>query len=739
MEKRLFIVANRLPVTIEQADNYYRFRQSSGGLVSAIKDYLAHGGSAHYSSVYWAGVPGCTQAIWDKVTDVPADFHYLPVFMPEDLYEGYYSGFSNSVLWPLFHYFPSFADYSPENFDAYNKANEVFAASLAAQLRKDDVVWIHDYHLMPLAAKLRELVPGVAIGFFLHIPFPSYELFRVIPKHWQHSILTGMLGADLVGFQTVEYAGHFLSCLEAAMKLEHEGQTLQWNNRQVKVDAFPISIDFERFHNAGTEPEVEQLKAQYLELKGERKLIFSVDRLDYTKGISHRLRGYERFLEQHPEYAGKVVFVLSLVPSRDAISKYAERKRMIDEYIGNLNSRLGSITWQPVIYQYNHLSFEELVALYASCDLALITPLRDGMNLVAKEFVASRQDKKGVLVLSEMAGAAKELTEALLINPNDATEIAAMLKRGLEMNEQEQQERMASMQTRIARYDVVAWATDFFEQLQAARASQIEFEIKFVDKVSKVELISQYSSAAKRLLLLDYDGTLVSFANHPTLAVPTPELLQVLDQLARQPQNEIFIISGRDSQTLERWLGHLPIGLIAEHGAKIRHKEGFWEPAAPNMNADWKQRVEKLMNHYVAKCPHSFIEHKEFSLAWHYRAATLQDGTVRAKEAYEDLRNLTAQQPLQVLQGNKVIEVRYRGINKGAAVKQILNGSLYDFVLCVGDDKTDEDMFRKLARTPEAFTIKVGGEASFAKYNLHNTAAVLSLLQNLSQVNLLTV
>jgi len=734
MQKRLFIVSNRLPLSVEKQDGSYVCRQSSGGLISAVSAYLGKSGKDAFTDKVWVGVPDCSAEAWESVQadGCNMDFKYLPVFMKEDLYEHYYKGFANSMIWPLFHYFPSFADYSLSYHEAFMKANELFADMLAKQLKKDDVVWIHDYHLLPLAGMLRKRVPSITIGFFLHIPFPSYELFRVIPKQWQRELLAGMLGADLVGFHTVDYATHFLDCVERILKVEHDGQYVWWENRQVKASAFPISIDYALFNNAYDMPDVAAARDKYLELKGDKKLIFSVDRLDYTKGVFNRLKGYRLFLKQNPEYIGKVVFALNVVPSRDSISKYAERKKMIDEYIGNFNSRLGSISWQPVLYQYNHMSFEELTALYTACDMALITPLRDGMNLVSKEFVASRKDKQGVLVLSEMAGASKELSEALLINPNDTREIAEMIKTGLEMGSEEQEERLTAMQQRISRYDVNAWAADFFEELNEVKGMQLEFEIKFVDNLTKVELLNTYASAEQRLILLDYDGTLVPFSRLPQQAVPGDQLLDILGQLCETPQNEIYIVSGRDSQTLENWLGKLPIGLIAEHGAKMRHRGGEWTKEVGNELNDWMQNVEKVMNSYVAKCPHSFIERKEFSLAWHYRNADLVQAAIWAKELLSELSDKTEQLPLSVLNGNKVIEVRPKGINKGTAISKVLDAKHYDFVLCLGDDKTDEDMFKRLARLQHAFTIKVGNEASFAKYNLHSPYLVQSLLQTVA-------
>ncbi|HWB91910.1 MAG TPA: trehalose-6-phosphate synthase, partial [Puia sp.] len=354
LKKRLFIVSNRLPITIEQKDNGFTSRPSSGGLVSAITGYLQKGGQETFSETFWAGVPGCTEKTWAIAMNSlsGSQYGYLPIFLNWKKYELYYNGFSNSVLWPLFHYFPSFVDYNSSYYEAWLEVNGVFAEKLGAQLRKDDVVWIHDYHLLPLAGLLRKRIPTLTIGFFLHIPFPSYELFRLIPKGWQRSILSGMLGADLIGFHTIDYASHFLSSVEEVLQIEHDGQLIWWENRQVKADAFPIGIDFEKYNHACDDPKVKEVRKQYLELKGTRKLIFSVDRLDYTKGVANRLKSYQHFITSFPEYKGNVIFVLVIVPSRDVIIKYAERKKIIDEAVGNINSSLGSVVWQPIIYKY---------------------------------------------------------------------------------------------------------------------------------------------------------------------------------------------------------------------------------------------------------------------------------------------------------------------------------------------------------------------------------------------------
>lgn len=736
--KRLFIVSNRLPLTIEHKDGKYHTRQSSGGLVSAVSAYLGRDQDTKFDQNIWIGAPGCNQSIWDHASKdfEKTEYSYLPVFANDNSFDLYYNGFSNSIIWPLFHYFPSLADYEPSYFEAYIEVNKLFADVLTKQLKKEDTVWIHDYHLLPLAGMIRKLVPGITIGFFLHIPFPSYELFRVIPKQWQQEILIGLLGADLIGFHTIDYVSHFMICAETILRTDIDGQYILWENRQIKADAFPISIDFDSFHHAGNDPQVIELRNEYATWKQDLQLLFSADRLDYTKGILNRLQSYKQFLVDNSEYIGKVTFILVVVPSRDSIEQYAERKKIIDEYIGNINSSLGTISWKPINYQYRHLSFQELISLYTICDLALITPIRDGMNLVAKEFVASRSDKKGVLILSEMTGAARELREALLINPNDIKEIAEKIKYGLSMPLEEQENRMTAMQEQIKKYDVSAWGQDYFKELDTVKKIQLEFEVKFLDNLSRINLMNGYSSAQKRLFLLDYDGSLVPFARKPSEATPGADLLDTLKQLCASPKNEVYIVSGRDAKILETWFGRLNIGLIAEHGAKVKLINGKWDIERLTDNTDWITGAESIMKKYSAKTPNSFIEKKEFSIAWHFRSAEIIQGGLRSKELYDELTHFATNNGLNVLYGNKVVEIRVKGINKGTAIERIIRKEDYDFILAVGDDETDEDMFKILARLPQSFTIKVGSDASFAKYNLHTSYMVNSLLQTMSHYSI---
>jgi trehalose 6-phosphate synthase/phosphatase len=737
-DKRLFIVSNRLPVNVTGEEDAVQIQPSSGGLITAINSYLQNGHN-EFSETFWIGVPGCNKTSWNKaIRQLPdSTYTYIPVFLYKEQYEKYYNGFSNSVLWPLFHYFPSYAEYKPEYYDHYQKANEVFCEVMVRQLRPGDTVWIHDYHLLPLAHLLREAIPELTIGFFLHIPFPSFEIFRLLPTSWQQQLLKGMLGADLIGFHTIDYASHFLQSIQMALGVDNERNILRYNNRLIKVDVFPISIDYKHFNNAYDDKKVVSMRESLLEKIKGQQIIFSVDRLDYTKGVHNRLRAFELFLKQNPEYRNKVVFVMVIVPSRDTIPKYAERKRIIDEMISQINSRVGSIHWQPVIYRYSSLPFEEMVALYTSCNLALITPLRDGMNLVAKEFAASRKDKKGVLVLSEMAGAARELTEALTINPNDVLEIAHKIKEALEMDEQEQAMRMETMQTRIKNYDVQIWADDFMNELKNIKHKQDSFQVKFIDHLSKRDLYDAYRHAKKRLLLLDYDGTLVPFATNPDMAFPDRSLLHLIEDLSTKEGNDVFVISGRNSGWLDRYFGTMPVNLISEHGARFKWKNKNWVTQVQTQS-EWKQQVHHIMEMYVRRCANSFVEEKDFSIVWHYRNANAEQGKLRALELMSELSEYTHHRQLEVLTGNKIIEVRNSGTDKGTAIKKILDRSEYDFIFAVGDDRTDEDMFKQLAQKKNSFTIKVGSEASYAHYNLHTPQMVVSLLEGMNHLSVMS-
>lgn len=726
---RLIIVSNRLPFTFDKTGDDIVVRQSSGGLVSAIKSYLdQEPDHPQFTEQIWVGTLDGTEEEWKSANENGVfnyDYGIEPIFTDKKTYDNYYNGFANSTLWPLFHYFPSLVEFKKDFFDAYVKINKCFAEKLLAIYQPGDVFWVHDYQLMILPRMLRKKIPGASVGFFLHIPFPSYEIFRMLPTAWKRRLLRGILGADLVGFHTYDYMQHFMQSVKMVLKVESQFNTILYEGRMVKTDLFPIGIDYQKFRNAILDDAVALISTKLEDRFSGMKIIFSVDRLDYTKGVNYRLDAFRQFLEEHPEWKEKVIFIMNVIPSRDFIQTYLDRKRQMEEKVSMINGLFSTLNWQPVIYRYNHLSFNELCALYQVADIALITPLRDGMNLVAKEYIASCIDK-GVLILSELTGAASELNEALLVNPTDTDEVVSALTTALTMPLAEQRSRLSYMQRRIADYDVHKWINEFFEQLTNIKREQEKQKVKVLDEHTINKMLDEFARASRRSILLDYDGTLVPFQKLPSLAVPGTDLLKLLNSLASDEANEITIISGRDNDILEKWFGHLPVTLVAEHGAFIRYKNENWQQQVSQSN-EWKEEVRPLLKLFVTRCAGSFIEEKKNTLAWHYRNTDPDLGFVRSRELRNSLLQLTTNTALQVIDGNRVIEIRLIGIDKGATSLKLFNHFTPDFSMCLGDDATDEDMFRIMRE--KGYTIKIGGGTTAAQYTLWSQPEVLRLLQ----------
>jgi len=636
---------------------------------------------------------------------------------------------ANGTLWPLMHYFPGYMLHSPDDWRHYVDVNRAFADAVLAEVQPDDHVWVHDYQLMLVPGQLRSARTDAAIGFFLHVPFPSHELFRLLPAAWRRELLAGMLGADLVGFHTHDYTQHFLHCVFRVLGSEHQLGQIAVGGEVKRADTFPIGIDVDLFaSSAKSEAVVARAREIELGLRGA-KLVFSVDRLDYTKGILNRLRGFEEFLVRYPEWRDKVVFALTVVPSRTQVRQYGRMKRELDERVGSINGRFGSTDWVPILYQYRPLDFVTLVALYSLAPIALITPLRDGMNLVAKEYLASKTDSTGVLILSEMAGAARELGEALIVNPNHASEIADALHDALVMGTDEQIRRNRAMRERLQAYDARRWADHFLSTLGKVKAAQGQLATRQLNDRLEAEIAESYGAAAHPLVFLDYDGTLVPFASQPHLAAPDEEILRLLAGLVEGARERVFIVSGRDRATLDEWFGSAGVSVIAEHGAWIRRRGDDWRLLKP-LARHWKERIAPILKTYVTQVAGSLVEEKEFSLAWHYRRCDPDLGAQRAKELIDELTHYTANLDVQVLEGKKVVEVRNSGVNKGAAAALVALETPADFILAIGDDQTDEDLFRALPS--DAVSIRVGAPFSHARYRLNDHGDVRRLIRRLS-------
>ena len=733
---RLVIVSNRLPFTVSFPEGAPQFKASAGGLTTGLWSYLDRKAldGTETPDYLWMGWPGASVPPEHEAAVMSYAGHQFkssPVYLPEESMDRFYLGFCNKTIWPLFHYFPMLTHYEEDNWQEYRNVNRAFGEAVVAALRPDDVLWIHDYHLMLLPKLVREKFPDMPIGFFLHIPFPSFEIFRMLPRPWREEIIEGLLGSSLIGFHTHDYVRDFFTSVLRTCGYEHQLGSLALRDRVVKVDTFPMGVEFDRFAAAAvtreTELSVEELRQKCI----GQKVIFSVDRLDYTKGLINRLRGYETFLKLNPQWHGKVVFIISVAPSRIGVDSYQAMKSELEQTVGRIVGDYGNVHWTPLVYQFRNLTFEEIVPLYRLCDVALITPLRDGMNLVAKEFIASRPDQTGVLILSEMAGAAKEMGEAIIINPFHREDFAKALEQALTMPVEEQIKRNKLLQDRLQRYNVVRWADDFVQALVSTQKTEAARQARLLTGKASISMLQQYRDAKRRTLLLDYDGTLVPFSSEPKLAQPDAELIELLGALGSDPVNHVTIISGRPRRTLEEWVGHLPISLIAEHGVWLRNQGGDWR-MLKTMTTGWKERVRPILQLYVDRLPGALLEEKEFSLAWHYRRADPEQAPLRAKELLDDLAGYTRNIDVQVFEGNKVIEIRNSGVNKGTAGLEWLKQFQPDFVLGIGDDWTDEDLFRALP--PTAFSVRVGLANTSARYYLSGPATVRKMLRELSEI-----
>lgn len=470
---KLIIVSFRLPYRFASVNSKLKTFPGVGGLVTALTSCFTNTEKAleGHKSLHWVGISDLSRKTFEKTcadkTVVRDSIVMHPIFLPALQKDKFYNGFCNATIWPLFLYFPSFVIYEQELFFEYEKVNEIVYGEILNIYEPGDTIWVHDYHWMLLPLKLRVALPTAKIGFFLHIPFPSFEVYRLLPKMWRKQVLNGLLGADVVGFQTEESSRYFCEAIENVLpEIPRENMNFFLNECPVKVGAFPISIDYERIDTTAKTPEVRKEIRRIHKRFDKSKLLLSVDRLDYTKAIFSRLESYALFLQQNPEFRERITYILLMVPSRESIFKYKENKKEIEALISRINGIHGTLNWTPIIYQYRSIDFKKLIGLYGACDIALIVPVRDGMNLVAKEYIASRSSTDGVLILSETAGAASELPQALLVSPNDRQEISDAILEALLMPNSEQKARMHKMQSHIQKYDVMAWATNFLNAIR---------------------------------------------------------------------------------------------------------------------------------------------------------------------------------------------------------------------------------------------------------------------------------
>jgi trehalose 6-phosphate synthase/phosphatase len=720
---RLLIVSNRLPVAVRAVDGAVTVERSSGGLATGMS------GPHEQMGGFWIGWPGQLDVLLpedrDSVERQLAEQRLVPVSLTPDEVARYYENYSNAVLWPLFHYFAARLPFEVCDFDVYERVNERFAEAVVEQYQADDLIWVHDYHLMLVPQMVRDRIPDARIGFFLHIPFPSSEVFRLLPQ--RERLVEGLLGADLVGFHTAAYLRHFASSVLRLTSAPIDVDRIRWRHGEVRLGVFPMGIDGRRFSNRAQSPEVLEL-VQSHRLEGAQLLV-GVDRLDYTKGIPRRLLAFDKMLRRHPELCGKVRLVQVAVPSREHVDAYREFRDEVDALVGRIHGEFATASWSPIHYLYRGQCENEIVALYRAADAVLVTALRDGMNLVAKEFVASRPDGDGVLVLSEFAGAASELSEAVRVNPYDIDQTAEAFHRALTMPEEERRTRMAVLRERVMGHDVHGWSRSFVAQL--GRACATGSSTRPSQPAAIQAAIIRARKASHLVLLLDYDGTLVSFAPTPDLASPDGEILSLVRQLVARPGCAVHIVSGRKRETLERWFGALPVALHAEHGFWWRLPGGSWTSVEVHDHR-WREPAKTILRDFADRTPGALVEEKTAGYAWHYRAADPEHGAAQARELSCHLSALLSNSPVEILQGDKVVEIRPHGVDKGHAARQALTLCPADtVVLAMGDDRTDEDLFAAL---PEgSISVHVGPSESRAELRVADVTSARAMLAKIAR------
>jgi trehalose 6-phosphate synthase/phosphatase len=721
MANTLINVSNRLPVAVKNGE----LTKSSGGLVAALEG-LPKG---HYEQK-WIGWPGAEitdqkeqKQIGRKLAD---EYGCIPVFLGKEEAAGFYEGFSNSSIWPLLHYLPNYLRYEPEWWDDYRKVNQTFADKVLEIAKDGDLVWVHDYQLMLLPALLRAEAPNLRIGFFLHTPFPAPQVFRFHPRC--RELVAGMLGANRIGFHAFNYLRHFSGAVRRLLRIETELTQVSRDGYTTALGVYPIGINASKFDETMDSEEFRQRRDEFRRAHEGKRLVISVERMDYTKGILHRLEAIDDFLAKW-EQIDNIRFVFVSVPSREGIEEYQHLLEEVESRIGQLNGKYATLLNSPIHFIHGSIPFVDLCALYALADVALVTPLIDGMNLVAKEFIACQRENAGLLILSEFAGAAEELFNALFVNPYDSDGVAATLVAALGTPVEQRRSGIQAMRERVIRYDARHWARSFSDDL-AADSTDSRMEKAQIKEASD-QIRRAIESGEKIALFLDYDGTLREIEVEPSAATPNLAIETLLRRLEQKPNLDITILSGRSETDLAAFFGSFSFRLIAEHGASWRQPgKKSWERPDHNLKYAWKDKLLPILRVYEQATPGSMVEEKASAIVWHYRKADEEFGEWKASRLTQELSALGANQPIKVRHGKKMVEVNAAEINKGAAVAQVLEQSPnYGIAICAGDDLTDEGMFE--LTLPRLLTIKVGPGLTQARFRIADPAAFRQFLGDL--------
>lgn len=726
---KCFYVSNRLPFQLqENSHGEPEIVRSAGGLVTALL------GVKNQSPTFWVGTTTDT-----RIVNIPKNFYkdnfpfedIISVLLSKDLHNSYYNDFCNDVIWPLFHYESQRVKYSDDAWKSYDKVNRLMAEEISKNLSDNDTVWIHDFHFFLLAKYLRLYNKNIRIGFFLHIPFPSSEIFRQLPV--RNEILEGLLNCDLIGFHDYSYLRHFTTSLWNLLSVESDLLHVHYKGRKIKLGVFPVSIDTPRIasfaqSNAILE-RVNEFKKTY-----PNKVILGVDRLDYSKGVELKLKAFKEFLEKYPQWATQVSFVQVGVPTRIDVEEYAQLKSEIDQLVGEINGKYGTLEHVPVRYIYQSVSEEDLHALYRMSDVLFVGSKRDGMNLVALEYMASQDSKNpGSVVLSEFTGASSVLSAAIRINPWNAHSTADALHEALQLSHKERVQRYKDAIHFLEGYTSQDWASSFMANLSEVRVSARNAPALFLEDEVSTLATKEFIQKVKEknvVLFLDFDGTLTPIEDHPEQVTLSPEVKELLLKLSQKPNLDLVIVSGRNKKYLTEQFKDLDIYLVSEHGANYyNHKVKRWRTLIHSNVISWIEPAKMIMNDYTKRVPLSFIEKKEASLVWHYRMSPAQFANYQARKLADELDSGLSHLPAKIYLGKKNVEVKALEANKGDFVSWFLEThSDKEFVaVAVGDDVTDEDMFNTLKK--KGLTIKVGPEDTQAQYRILEQSQITEVLK----------
>ncbi|KAL4733394.1 glycosyltransferase family 20-domain-containing protein [Aspergillus similis] len=657
-------------------------------------------------------------------SDVPED----TIFLGD---QSRWRRYAEKELYALLHYKqngPTDGRFERDSWADYVRMNQLFAERIIQEYKEGDIVWIHDYHLFLLPSILRQHVPNIYIGFYLHSPFPSSEYMRCLAK--RKEILTGVLGANMIGFQTFSYSRHFSSCCTRVLGFESDSAGVDAYGAHVAVDVFPIGIDAEAiqkiaFENADTEKAVEGLRQLY----AGKKIIVGRDRLDSARGVAQKLQAFETFLERFPEWRDKVVLIQ--VTSPTSVEEEKEEHKIasrISNLVSTINGRFGSLSFSPVKYYPQYLSPHEYFALLRAADVGLITTVRDGMNTTSLEYIICQQDNHSPLILSEFSGTAGALSSAIHINPWDTIGVSEAINKALTEPVADKKEQHLKLYKHVTTNTVSAWSNQFISRLLANLSS---FDQSMATPaLDRTKLLKQYRKSRKRLFMFDYDGTLTPIVKDPQSAIPSDRVLRTLKTLAADPRNAVWIISGRDQAFLDEWMGHIPeLGLSAEHGCFIRMpRSDNWQNLAETTDMGWQKEVMEIYQHFTERTQGSFIERKKVALTWHYRRADPEYGAFQARECRKQLEeHVSKTWDVEVMAGKANLEVRPRFVNKGFIATRLVeayeDGKVPEFILCSGDDFTDEDMFRALKKFElpgdHVYTVTVGASSKQTEASWH--------------------